>query len=123
MAKRPCARAGCPSLVEYGFCASCAPACSSKALTEQARPNAHRRGYTRRWSAYSQSRLRKYPLCVGYPRGVHGERIVAATLTDHITSAAEHPELFWDPKNHQSLCDDCNKRKAIVLEGGLARGG
>jgi 5-methylcytosine-specific restriction endonuclease McrA len=54
---------------------------------------------------------------------VHGERIVSATVTDHIESAAAHPELFWKEENHQSLCDDCNKRKAIELEGGLGRGG
>jgi 5-methylcytosine-specific restriction endonuclease McrA len=48
---------------------------------------------------------------------------MAATLTDHIEDAATHPELFWETSNHQSLCDDCNKRKAIELEGGLGRGG
>ena len=45
-----------------------------------------------------------------------------ATVTDHIIAAAKAPELFWDKSNHQSLCDDCNKRKAIAEEGALAKG-
>ena len=97
----------------------CRPRYSAKALAEQQRPSAHKRGYTRRWGTYSQARLAKHPLCVGYPAGVHGELIVVATVTDHIEGAVAHPELFWEKTNHQSLCDDCNKRKAIELEGGF----
>lgn len=29
--------------------------------------------------------------------------------------------LFWDPKNHQSLCDGCNSYKAAKEEGGFGR--
>jgi 5-methylcytosine-specific restriction protein A len=92
---------------------------SSKALTEQRRPSAHKRGYTRKWAEYSKARLRRHPLCVGYPLGYHGERVVEATVTDHIESAGVAPHRFWDEKNHQSLCDRCNKVKAIEEEGGF----
>lgn len=108
-------------------------------MVEQRRGSAHQRGYTRRWSEYSKARLRRHPLCVGYPRGYHGytvvegengdeiinqtsdARLVLAEVTDHGESAAAHPELFWEPSNHQSLCTDCNKRKAIEVEGGFGR--
>jgi 5-methylcytosine-specific restriction endonuclease McrA len=44
-----------------------------------------------------------------------------ATMTDHIFSAASHPELFWKATNHQSLCDGCNAYKAVLEEGGFGR--
>ena len=118
MPLRPCARPGCPQLVARGYCDGCKPS-SPAALNEKRRLSSHRRGYTREWAAYSRRRLAKHPLCVGYPLGVHGDRVVAAEVTDHIESAATHPELFWVETNHQSLCQDCNKRKAIDLEGGF----
>ena len=121
VAKRPCARPGCPNLVARGYCASCQPVYSSKALAEQRRPSAHKRGYTRKWDAASKGFLRANPLCVGYPRGVHGERPVAAEVTDHIEAAAKRPDLFWERSNWQPLCGDCNKRKNIAEEGGLRR--
>lgn len=109
-------------MVDRGYCSACAPQHSLQAIAERARPSAHRRGYTRRWSEYSRNRLKRHPLCVGYPHGVHGARFVLATVTDHIEAAAKAPQLFWAPSNHQSLCDDCNKRKAIAEEGALAKG-
>jgi 5-methylcytosine-specific restriction protein A len=118
-AKKPCARPGCSHLVARGYCAECAPLYSAKVLAERRRPSAHKRGYTRQWSEYSRTFLRVNPICVGYPHGHHGERIVPSEVTDHIEAAVAHPELFWEPSNHQALCGDCNKRKAIELEGGL----
>lgn len=79
----------------------------------------HARGYTNAWLRYSKRRLAEHPWCVGYPTGVHGSIGALATCTDHIRSAATHPDLFWDPSNHQSMCADCNKRKAIATEGGF----
>ena len=112
-------RGGCGKLVPRGYCADCEKASGPRAQAERRRPNAHRRGYTRQWNRYSQERLAEFPLCAGYPPGVHGEVRVPATLTDHIESARSAPERFWDPSNHQSLCDGCNKRKAIAEEGAL----
>ena len=119
-ASRPCRKPGCPALVTTGYCSE-HKSSSPAALTESRRGTAHRRGYTRRWSEYSKARLRQYPLCVGYPAGFHGERYTAAEVTDHIIAASKRPGLFWDPANHQSLCQDCNKRKAIAEEGGFGR--
>jgi 5-methylcytosine-specific restriction protein A len=107
-----CTEPGCPVLVDHGRCPAHAKA------KEQARPSAHKRGYTREWSRYSKRRLAKYPTCVGYPAGVHVVPRLA-TLTDHIISAQKRPDLFWEPTNHQSLCGACNTRKAVAEEGGF----
>lgn len=64
--------------------------------------------YDYRWRIYSQDRLRRYPLCAEHERE---GRIVAATLTDHIEPHRGDYETFWDPGNHQSLCDHCHNSK------------
>jgi hypothetical protein len=46
---------------------------------------------------------------------------VRATCTDHLRAMSAGGKKF-DPLNHQSLCGDCNRRKAIVDEGGLSSG-
>lgn len=94
------------------------PSCSRRKA--QARPSRHARGYTNTWARYSKARLARFPLCVGYPEGIHTTPVLA-TCTDHTRNAKDHPELFWDQSNHRSMCDDCNKRKAIAEEGGLQR--
>lgn len=94
------------------------PTCTRR--YEQQRGSARARGYTPAWDAYSQGRLARFPLCVGYPKGVHAVPTMAQ-CTDHILNAKTHPELFWVESNHQSLCFDCNKRKAIAEEGGFGR--
>jgi 5-methylcytosine-specific restriction endonuclease McrA len=85
---------------------------------DRARGNRHARGYTNDWARYSRRRLHDHPWCEGYPSGVHA-RPTLADVTDHIVDAADRPDLFWDPTNHQSLCSDCNKRKAIDARGSI----
>lgn len=103
-----CSYPRCPTKVDSGRC----PA--------HRRPSRHERGYTNKWDRYSKQRLSEHPYCVGYPTGIHRTKVLA-DVTDHILSAVAYPEMFDDPTNHQSLCHDCNKRKAIELEGGLGR--
>ncbi len=86
-------------------------------VVDARRGSRHERGYTNKWAAYSKARLAEHPWCVGYPEP-HTIRTLA-TCTDHIQSGAAAPERFWDETNHQSLCRDCNTRKAIALEGGF----
>ena len=95
------------------------PTCAG--TKEQQRGTRHERGYTNEWDRYSKGRLARYPLCVGYPAGLHDKAPVLAQCTDHIVSAKQRPDLFWEPSNHASLCMDCNRRKAIETEGGLGR--
>lgn len=104
------------------YCA--VPHCSAKVTSgrcpDHQRASRHERGYTNKWDVYSKARLASDPFCVGYPHGYHTHKTLA-DVTDHIVSAVARPDLFWEQSNHQSLCSDCNKRKAIALEGGFGR--
>jgi 5-methylcytosine-specific restriction endonuclease McrA len=66
---------------------------------------------TERWKQASLRNLAQHQFCAGFPLGVHGTDKVFATCTDHIKPANQYPELFFDPRNHRSLCDACNQRK------------
>jgi 5-methylcytosine-specific restriction endonuclease McrA len=74
-----------------------------------------------RWRRLSKARLAEFPLCVGWPTGHHGSFPVMATCTDHVLSVWTHPELAYDPDNLQSLCGECNRRKAVATEGAWGR--
>jgi len=79
------------------------------------------RGYDNRWLAFSKARLSQNPWCVGYPKGYHGRNRVLAQCTDHIESLRKRPDLKFAEENLQSLCFECNTRKAVELEGGFGR--
>ena len=86
-------------------------ACPSAKAQDMARGTAHARGYTSQWARYSQARLADYPWCAGYPVP-HDPCVKAlACVTDHILSAKQRPDLFWDESNHRSLCAACHARK------------
>lgn len=126
---RPCARSGCRNLVSSGYCDGCAPKHSLEARTELKRPSAHKRGYTRAWSAASVAFRAENPLCEGLrvvPGGpivinTHPGVIRPATLTDHIEPHKGDMELFWDQNNWQSSCDDCHNVKTAREDGGFGR--
>jgi 5-methylcytosine-specific restriction protein A len=72
------------------------------------RPNAHQRGYTRRWQRLRLSFLRSHPLCAACA----SEGLVkAASDVDHIVPHRGDSTLFWDMANLQSLCASCHARK------------
>lgn len=73
-----------------------------------------------RWRQTSKDNLAQNPLCVGYPKGIHTVPTLAQ-CTDHKLSVEKRPDLAFEPSNFQSLCFDCNKRKAIAEEGGFGR--
>lgn len=80
------------------------------------RPNAYRRGYGRRWSAYRWHYLSQHRLCrrcelVGRTR--------AATEVDHVVPHRGNKKLFWDPTNHQPLCKSCHSTKTATEDGGF----
>lgn len=60
------------------------------------------------WAKYSKQRLQAHPLCVYCMRR---KRRTPATVTDHIKPHKQDQVLFWDPKNHQSLCASCHGRE------------
>jgi len=105
--------------VQKGYCAECAAKRPAAAYDRQ-RGSAAKRGYGYRWQQYSKARLRRHPLCVGYPLGMHGERVVMATQTDHIIAVRGPGDpLFWATDNHQSLCDTCHSSKTAIEDGGF----
>lgn len=60
----------------------------------------------------SRDYLAENPLCVGWPRGVHGNQPVLATVTDHRLSTKTHPHLWFSRTNLAGLCVACNVRKS-----------
>lgn len=85
--------------------------------TERRRGSSHERGYTKRWAAYSRTRLKAHPQCEAHRlRGQY----VSATCTDHIVpvSGPDDPG-FWEPTNHQSLCARCHSEKTAREDGGF----
>jgi 5-methylcytosine-specific restriction protein A len=116
MAKRPCARVGCASLVVSGYC----DGCKAKGAGKETRPSAAVRGYGRTWQVQRLWYLRSHPFCVD-PYGAHGERLELATVVDHIVPHKGDPELFRAPENRQGLCKACHDRKTVLEDGGLGR--
>jgi len=106
--------------VQKGRCAT-----HARQADQGTRGTAQQRGYTYRWSQYSQAWLRQHPVCGEQQDGTitaqHGSSCAAqkltipAACTDHIVPVSAGGE-FWAPANHQSLCLACNTRKANTLE-------
>ena len=113
-----CPAHGCPTR-SHGPCE--AHRQQKQRIADERRGSRHERGYTNAWADYSKRRLAEHPFCVGYPPGVHGNLKKLAECTDHILSAKDHPDHFWEPTNHQSLCFACNRAKANAEEGGFGR--
>jgi 5-methylcytosine-specific restriction protein A len=85
------------------------------------RVSAYRRGYTKKWSAYSRRRLQAFPLCgmrstpqlnTQHSCCAREGRVAIATVTDHIVPHRGDQEMFWNPENHQSLCESCHNAKS-----------
>lgn len=112
----PCRFPGCPKILRKpGYCEEHDK--KVKKQYEQNRETAVQRGYTYRWQKYSKARLKKKPLCVECERN---GRVTQATLTDHIIPHKGDMKLFWDPNNHQSLCEQCHNIKTSK-EGAFGR--
>jgi len=58
---------------------------------------------------------------VGYLRGVHGDRVVAASVVDHIVAHRGDYELMWDSANWQPLCAGCHGLKTAREDGAFGR--
>jgi len=117
---RPCRYKGCPQLTEdaSGYCPEHLKLTKEliwKSYDEQ-RGTAAERGYDRRWSKYRKAYLADYPLCVRCFEKTPPV-IREATVVDHIVPHHGDYKLFWDPSNHQSLCDECHHIKTAREDG------
>jgi 5-methylcytosine-specific restriction protein A len=100
---KPCRHPGCPELTEYRFCEN-----HSK-LYERA--SASKRGYDSRWKKARKRFLKANPLCV---ECLKINRIVKATVVDHIIPHRGDKKLFWDENNWQALCKSCHDKKTMT---------
>ncbi|WP_443217487.1 HNH endonuclease [Sporolactobacillus sp. CQH2019] len=67
--------------------------------------------HTSQWRKLREAVLaRDFHLCQECLR--HGH-IKSASHVDHIKAAVDHPKLFWDMDNLQSLCVSCHSHKTI----------
>lgn len=97
---------------------------------ERWRGSARARGYDARWERYREHWLTAHRYCGQRDGGErvaeHSEcaladRLVDATVVDHIVPHCGDPKLFWARENHQSLCQTCHNRKTATEDGGFGR--
>lgn len=101
----PCKHHGCPELTEDRFCEK------HKKLYE--RKSASKRGYDYRWRKARGRYLKANPLCV---KCLKKERVIEATVVDHIIPHREDKKLFWDESNWQALCKSCHDKKTMTTD-------
>lgn len=104
MALRPCARPGCPELVDCGYCPN------HKAVDY--RQNSNARGYDSAWRRFRFWYIRKFvapnPRCQDCDRLFDAGKKWADVELHHIQKVAEHPELKLTPGNIRHLCKGCH---------------
>ena len=69
------------------------------------------RGYDSRWRKARSRFLKIHPLC---ERCRKQEKLVKATVVDHIMPHHGDKKLFWDESNWQALCESCHDRKTMT---------
>ena len=84
------------------------PPHATKKRSDDNRPNANARGYTKRWKKRRDAFIASHPLCEHCRQ--RGE-IKGAECVDHIVPHRGNAGLFWDESNWQSLCNRCHSRK------------
>jgi len=110
----PCSNNACPKVCHSSYCNECQPDRSKN--VERNRKTAHQRGYTVEWARYSKQFRINHPACV---RCLANKEITPAAVVDHVIPHNEDQDLFWDPKNHQSLCKRCHDAKTASEDGGF----
>lgn len=102
----PRACSGCGAPVT-GRCTTCAPTAWAR------KPASWTGGSTRAWRRFRASWLADHPMCAGWPNGTcHA----LAAEVDHIEQLTNFtPDLReaarFDPRNVQSLCTPCHRKK------------
>lgn len=113
-AMRPCS-GGCGALVVHsGKCAACKR--RTRVISDSKRPNAHQRGYDRRWKRERLLFLRAHPMC---ECEVCNGQMLPATVVDHIVPHRGNRTLFWDQSNWCAMAKSCHDRKTALEDGGF----
>ena len=71
---------------------------------------------TRTWKRLRAAQLRKQPLC---EESLKMDRLIPATVVDHIKAHKGDWDLFTDPDNLQSLSSTEHSRKTNYVDGGF----
>ena len=107
---RTCSHPSCKELTNDAYCDK------HKRQYDKLRGSSYDRGYDNQWRKYRILFLREYPLCeICLKEG----RVKSSTVVDHIQPHKGNKVLFWDEKNHQSLCKECHDRKTATEDGGF----
>lgn len=69
------------------------------------------RGYDSKWRTARNRFLKVNPLCI---RCKDEDRLVKATVVDHIKPHRGDKNLFWDKSNWQALCKRCHDKKTMT---------
>jgi 5-methylcytosine-specific restriction enzyme A len=96
-------------------------------LPPGARLGSTARGYDTRWQGYTKDWLATHPLCGDSRKGPRPQHSVCVQKgkrtegkhVDHIVPHKGDMVLFWDPDNHQTLCETCHNRKTVTEDGGF----
>lgn len=116
--KRPCSYNGCPNLIELGQIYCQIHKTKAAKQYDKDRGTSTSRGYDSNWRKARIRYLREHPLCV---ECLKENRIVEATVVDHIIPHKGDMVLFWNESNWQSLCKSCHDRKTVKQDGGFGR--
>lgn len=100
--KKPCGFPGCPALTDNKYCDE-----HAKFYVNE-RASAAERGYDGRWRKARARFLKVNPLCVSCQLE---NKLVKATVVDHVIPHRGDEKLFWDESNWQALCKKCHDRK------------
>lgn len=107
--KVACKFASCPELLDSpGYCPK------HRAFMGYASDSWHYLYNNDRWRKYSKSYLNKHPLCVQCKQN---KEITPSEVVDHIIPHRGDKKLFWDPNNHQALCQRCHHEKTAQESG------
>jgi 5-methylcytosine-specific restriction protein A len=105
-ASRPCRKAGCPALVDNGFCESHRK--TENANRERWRGTASSRGYDSEWRRLRlQALIRDKHIC---QHCLAAGRATSADEVHHILKIATHPHLRLVLTNLISLCKRCHAK-------------
>jgi 5-methylcytosine-specific restriction protein A len=77
-------------------------------LSDKRRGSSTKRGYGWKWQQARTQFLAEHPLC---RHCSERDRVVGATVVDHIVPHRGDQRLFWDRKNWQALCKPCHDKK------------
>lgn len=100
--RKPCSFSGCPELTDEKYCDK------HKMFNSSDRRSAASRGYDSKWRTARNRFLKANPLCVYC---LKDNKLVTATVVDHITPHRGDKVLFWDENNWQPLCKKCHDKK------------